>query len=268
MQDYIASRSEHIRRKRRRKFILYAGAIVLLALFVGIFFFIRSDAFQLRDIRINETRTIIPSDVEVQVESFISEQSPVLKWFFGNENIALISTNALATSIKESFPAIQDISIEKNIADHSLSLSITEREKTGLWCKKIRPDFEEKKCIWFDKSGIAFLEGLQAEGNVFHRIEDETGRTVKIGDAILPKKELDVMFRIYDFLESVEWDTRTLIFEDAKLGEVRTQTVQNEPILYFSLTNNPTYAISLVRELKNKPLEYIDLRVESRIYYK
>ena len=106
------------------------------------------------------------------------------------------------------------------------------------------------------------------EGNILYKINDTTGKTVTLGEKILPEYALENLFLVFDFLEKIDGNTKTLMYENETLGDIRTPSIENTPIIYFSLENNPMYAVESVHNLKNEKLEYIDLRVQGRIYYK
>ena len=236
------------------------GILTFMVLVVGFFFLMHSTAFQIQDIRLPDTHSIAQSDVQRHVEEFFAKQSAFTTWLFGNRNIFALKSEKLSASLLETFPPIKDVQIEKGIRDRSLSINITEREKFGLWCAT--------SCVWFDENGIAFQDGLQTEGNLIYRIHDLSGKAVQLGTHIFPEYGLQNLFHIYDFLEQINWTTKTLILENEILEELRTPSIQGSPVIYFNLTNNPLYAVDSVRDIQTSVTEYIDLRVESRIYYK
>jgi hypothetical protein len=268
MQDYVASRTESLRTKRRRKVLLYVVLAILVVLLAGLFFFLRSELFQIRDIRIPDTHSVSEGEIAGAAESFFRSQPDLRKMLFGEQNILFVSSLKLSEKIAETFPSMRRVSVSKKITQKQLVFSFSEREKIGLWCSDASAG-AGSSCVWFDREGIAFLNGVQVEGNILYRVLDETGRTVELGKRVLPEHELANLFSVYDFLVRTGWNTKTLVFENEEFGELRTPAVQGSPMLYFSLANDPTYAVETVKKLKEKEdLEYIDLRVQGRVYYK
>ncbi len=260
MHDYVASRSEAVQNKKKRKLLLYTSCIFLLALIVGLFFFIRSGIFETKETQISDTSSVFKSDIVNHVDAIFIDQSKTIKWLFGERNILTLKTKKLITSLLETFPSIQAVEVKKNIPEKKLSLMLAERQKTGVWCGVT--------CVWFDEEGVAFQEGLQVEGNILYKIEDATARTVVLGDKILPDHEFKNLFRVFEFLKTIGWNTKTLLYEDATFGDLKTPAVQDYPVIYFSLENDPMYAADSIQKLNIEDLEYIDLRVQGRIYYR
>lgn len=263
MLDYVASKTERAQTKRRRKILLYVCGGVLFGLIIAFFFVLRSGIFEVRNTQIPDMHSVSQYDVKTRIEDFFNSESAFTKWIFGKRNILTLNSKKISASLLEVFPSLQSADIKKNITSRSLSLLVNEREKAGVWCFG-----DDSTCVWFDAEGIAFLDDLHIEGNLFYQVIETTGRRVRLGEQVLPLYKLKELFNLYTFLENASWDTKKLLLEDVGMDEFKTPRIQGVPTIQFSLSNDPGYALEVVKKIKNTATEYIDLRVEGRVYYK
>ena len=76
------------------------------------------------------------------------------------------------------------------------------------------------------------------------------------------------MIKIFEILEKSGLKIKSLKLEDIALQEIITDS---SPKIYFSLRIEPNFALAALQSLENigfEKMEYIDLRVENRAYYK
>lgn len=263
MLDYIASKTERIQTRRRKKILLYIASGVCLGLLVGAFFLLRSGIFEVKKINIPSMHSVSSDDIRVHIEKTFASESQFISWLLGKRNILTMPSRTLSASLLDTFPSLHKANIEKNILTQSIDILVEEREKAGVWCFQ-----NETNCVWFDKHGVAFLDDFQIEGNLLYQVVDTTERVIQLGEEVVPRHTLEKIFTIYTFLEKTSWNTKKLLLKDRNLDEIETPRIQDTPAIYFSIANNPLYAVQTVENIKHKASEYIDLRVEGRVYYK
>ncbi len=251
-------------RKKQRwllKLKIYSGLVVFLLLIIGIaYVIIYSPVFQIKNIYISADGAQVNIDELVQkLKIFFANQSKIVS-FLAADNILIWNSKNL-DQFKKS-PEIANLTIEKDYFSRHIKIIVSEREKFGVWCEA------DNKCYWFDKNGVLFSEAPPAEGNLINKVDDYSGRPLKIGDSILEEKLLLNLIKIFDVLEKSDLGIKSLKLERLELQEISTES---SPKIYFSLRIDPGFALSVIKSLKSGSLdkiEYIDLRVENRAYYK
>lgn len=253
-------------RKKDRKWLkikIYIGVFCFLLLLAGIVYVVVwSPIFRIQNF-------IGDENVVNQLKDFFSNQSKIT-FFLGPNNILVWNTVELADFNKS--PEIAELSIEKDYLNHEIKIIVKEREKFGVWCfftptENASTTEVNKNCYWFDQNGVLFKEALESEGNLINKVDDVSGSTLNIGDSVLNEKLVSNLTKVFDVLQKSGLNIKTLKLERPELQEVLTES---SPIIYFSLRNDPSYALSAIESLKAKGLKnfkYIDLRVENRAYY-
>ena|SRR3989344_1131838 len=225
--------------------------------------------------------------------------------FLGTQNILVWNPDALPDSkvFKATYSDIKDIKIKKNLARRFLDIEYERRNRKGVWCLRVpqisadtgnvqinadiaavrsssisadlRMDQRESasQCWWFDESGVVFAPAPNAEGNLLFRVDDYTGRTLAPGDAVLEERFIPNLFKIFAFLNQFDFQVRSLRLDNLALQEISTDALNGSmPKIYFSLRFDPSPDLQPLKTLAASSslqnIQYIDLRVENRIYYK
>lgn len=152
-----------------------------------------------------------------------------------------------------------------SVSGRSASFSFRERTEQAIWC-------EDKNCFWFDENGVIFKRAPFIEGSLVFQVNDETKRELRIGDTIFQNKEFTGnLLSIISFLNNAGLAVKRIELTDLNREEISAYLV-NGPRMDFSLRIKPDWAdgvvASFVADKKFRDLEYIDLRVENRAYYR
>jgi len=132
------------------------------------------------------------------------------------------------------------------------------------------------QCFYFDPDGIVFREAPLIRGSLIlnvYGIEE----SVQIGDEIMPSELIEFILAVKQGLPEIKtafgWSPKAIDFEVVSFEDLRAATDQGWQI-YF----NPTYsAEAQLESLKmvldeeigsDKVLEYLDLRIQGRVYYR
>lgn len=281
MIDYY--QNQRIERKKRRKikFFLVLIFFILAAAVGGMIYFLRSPYSQIQKIgvEIGSNDSLLEADILKAYKSALNEnQSFFSEKVFGKDDIflSLFSGGAISKFITNSIPQITGVQIKTDLFSREVSIKGIVMSKFGLWCfensqsaSSTEQSSTSPKCFWFDRGGTAFLEGPNTEGQLIYKVIDVYNSPVELGQKILDQSSMDNITAMFDFLENSGLEYKTLYLSDPKLEEARTNS-SITPVIYFSLRNNPTYALKAFLELKSKLLKagYVDLRVPNRIYYK
>lgn len=274
-------------KKRRRllKIKIFIGAVVFFALVAAAGYLAAcSQVFKIKsiDVEINPENSRIDKDALIRdLRDFFSGQSEISS-FLGPDNI-LIWNDDLSGFGKS--PEIAGLEIEKDYSGRRIRITVSQREKFGVWCMtRINADQTqtnaenspsisvsspyESVCWWFDKNGVILGEAPQAEGNLIDRVDDFSGRTLASGNSVLDEKLSPNLEKIFAFMEKSGVGGKSLELKNPELQEIETYS---SPKIYFSLRFSPDFGLAAVESLKSIGLDkvdYIDLRVENRAYYK
>lgn len=267
---------EKLERKRKRtlKIKIYAGLAAFFVLLIGVgYLIVYSSVFQIT--RINTNNTQIDADNTIEsLKKFFVGQSKITE-FLGPENILVWKPEKIGEFLKNYSPAqpgearqrrqIAELAIEKKYFNREIKISVLEREKFGIWCQLTTND-----CWWFDKKGVIFSEALRAEGQLINKVDDFSGRSLSLGEPALEEKFLSNLIKIFEILEKSDLKIKSLKLENLELQEVVTDSPLM-PKIHFSLRINSEFALAALESIKKigfEKIEYIDLRVENRAYYK
>jgi len=192
------------------------------------------------------------------------------------KNIFLLSNSKIKNDLLKKFPQILDLEIHKNIVKRTLKLIIKEREGIGIVCKA-SPAFAEAtagKCFYIDSEGVIFKESLLTSGFIILLINDFSNRQYNLGDKIFDKNLIESLLKIKDKLAN-ELDIllANIDIMSYPVKDIRVTTYETWKVLFSSERNIDDQILELKTALKEKikdrtGLEYIDLRIENRVYYK
>ena len=140
---------------------------------------------------------------------------------------------------------------------------------------------EEKKikdCFKIDRAGIIFRESPLISGNLVLNIYSAKNSSAKIRDEVIPPKVMNFILTAKEELSKIKTAERNfpvvVNFEFVSVEELKAKTVQGwwiyfNPAVPANLQID-TLVTTIDHEIKENlsSLEYIDLRIEGRVYYK
>ena len=262
MQSYINEKQQK-RKKLVLKIKIYSSFILLSLLTIGIaYLIIYSPLFQIKNINGGVFKGDIRNFDKIisELKLFLATRSKIAS-ILGTDNI-LIWKNQTEDFLKYQ-PAIDNLTIEKNYLNRTIKINIDGKQKFGVFCSSI-------ECWWFDKEGMIFKKASQVEGEIIYKINDLSRKKIEIGEIILTRKLFDNAIKILKVLEETGLNIKTLNINGLELQEAYIESALI-PKIYFSLRFAPNLNNAVFQNLKEiglQKIEYIDLRVENRVYYK
>ena len=245
------------RAKRWKVIFFWFSFTVAFLTIMWLFFF--SPFFKITEIKLPENDIVTNNDIH----KLIIDSAPLNL----GENIFILSKNQIKSGLAAIFPNITDISIKKE-PFHGLIVNFEKRIQIGIWCNNAN-------CYYFDKEGIVFKEAPQTEGALILKIEDFEKKGVSLGDQVLNYNQLKF---IAEFNNKI---TENNQFKIIKFKITPSANFNLEAItdrgwsIYLDQNQDPVLEANnlftiLNEVIKNKAsnLEYIDLRLPSRIFYK
>ncbi|MBU2472655.1 hypothetical protein KKE74_01320 [Patescibacteria group bacterium] len=276
------SRWQKRKEKNTLKKIFFRG--MFFCLLIGItYFLIWSPFLWIENIEIRsskvplyytslEIREIVENNLEEKLWRIISQKS-----------IALISSSKIKNDILDQFPEINEVIIQRKLPN-ILIVKIWERESIGVWCQyhsTSTEEFIERKidqCFYIDQQGIIYRQAPLMKGNLVLNIYSAKNQTADIRTQVTSPEIIEFILAIEQGIEKIKMADKkplTIIdFEIISLEDLRVTTL-NDYQIYF----NPAYstelqlqALEMILEKEIKQdyvsLEYIDLRIQDRVYYK
>ena len=247
------------RAKRWKVIFFWFSFTVAFLTIMWLFFF--SPFFKITEIKLPENDIVTNNDIH----KLIIDSAPLNL----GENIFILSKNQIKSGLAAIFPTITDISIKKE-PFHSLIVNFEKRIQIGIWCQP-----QADNCYYFDKEGIVFKEAPQTEGALILKIEDFEKKEVSLSDKVLSNEQLTFItkfnnkitennqFKIIEFkiTPSANFDLEAITDRGWSIYLDQNQ----DPVLE---ANNLFTILNEVIKNKASNLEYIDLRLPSRVFYK
>ncbi|OGZ00413.1 MAG: hypothetical protein A2945_03665 [Candidatus Liptonbacteria bacterium RIFCSPLOWO2_01_FULL_52_25] len=270
MGDVYAEVREN-RRKRRKYFLIFSVVIGVYLVALGASWLVfRSPFFRWKQFEITGNERVLTEDVM----SLLRARALEGRWrpfqaLLGLRSM-LIWPDVLSEDDLAFLPTIKSITLEKNYGSRTIIARVEERKLYGIWCT----DGDEAypaRCMWFDSEGTLFERAVAAQGGIIMTVRDHSQPFLPLRTRILPEAFVLNMFSIFRVLAASDLDRKEITINDLALEEVKVATY-NGPELYFSLRFPADNSLAAIEDLMSKPgfgkLEYLDFRVESRVYYR
>lgn len=236
--------------------------ILVTLVFGGIFYFLfLSGHFEIKSVDVEGIKTIQNEEILAAVDFVLSQKK------FGIlslKNSILLQEEKLQASLRESFPKILSIEIKK-ISPDGLKITISEREVSGIWCGA--------NCFYFDEEGVGFEESPRSVGSLILSIVDERKETRELGDTVLVMEQAEFFRDLKELIDN-NFSFAIKNFTIRGNGGIELLTSGGWRILLdrnasaeFQLSNLKYIFDEEIKTRQNE-LEYVDLRLGNRVYYK
>lgn len=186
--------------------------------------------------------------------------------FLGFDNILAWSTDVRLKSVAL-LPMVKTVGIERDWLNKTIRIVAEDRKPYGIWC--VQGDLPN--CYWFDDEGVIFQKAAIAEGSLIKTVNDYSGRAIGLGSHILPEKFLKIFFQVLEATKNIGVGTKEVRLDSLEKEELSIATYAGTTF-YFSLRYPAKNAVDTINTLREKvdfsKLEYVDFRVENRVYYK
>jgi hypothetical protein len=255
--------------QKRRKVIWKAGAIsggavILIAGFVYLLFF--SKFVDVRSVSINGAETIEQTDLNSAVSDWFSVKFLTVA---RRNNLLVLSSKKLVAYLSGKFPKLESVEVSKKLP-HSIIVNIVERKPIGVWCLAL-----VGKCFYFDKNLVAYAPTSGSAGFLLANIGDERNRDIVLGGEVAGDIWVKNLLLARDLLMKNAVNVQALTIPAGSFDEFNAVTSEGWKIMFSNQTDIARQISSLRIFLKDKirpeqraKLQYIDLRIDDRIYFK
>ena len=254
------------RKKNRLKKYLFGGLFFCLLICV-IYFSIFWNGLWIRNIEI-----IGDEEFDSSCKNIVSEiLNQRFYYIIPQKSILIVSGKRINTEILNKFPEIGKAEIYKKFP-HTLKIKLEKREPVGIWCYLKRDGDSnvknETKCFYIDKKGVIFKIAPKMEGGLMINIYQKRKDIPFLGEKVISEENMNFILEAENRLKSENLVPITfyLNYPDVKVF------VKNGFYIYMTFSNSldsQIYALSrTLKEIKGEKLQYIDLRIKGRVYYK
>jgi len=258
MNPFLDQQQSH-KEKRSFRIKLYFGFLILnLIIVLAVYVLIYSPVFKIKEFKVagiswhqteDVLRTIEPQILNTKIKNFLGNKN-LLVWDVNNPDL---SRTAFAEAI-----------IKRDWLRQSIVINIQERKQLAIWCDK------NDNCYWMDKEGLLFENAPRTEGSLILTVSDISDNAAIKNTKVVEERFASNLAVILDGLKKLRVSIKKITF-NRELQEIHAETYSG-PNLLFSIRLDPTFNLeslqSLQEKLNFKDINYIDLRVENRIFYK
>ncbi len=259
-KDEVASR-------RRRDFILKIISIVFLTITVVagltyLLFFSRM--FDVREVGFNGLDTVSSDVFRTKIDENLNQK--ILKYLPRRNNIFFVNTSNFQKEFASEYPVFRSVNIQRRFL-HGLVLNFSERKPVGVWCFKENGSAPlTTSCSYFDNDKILWGQPAKSSGFIFLTIEDNRQTD---------KRQIDDEFfkSIMEVAKNMSGEIKNIIIPANSFNEFRVYTA--DYYIIFTTDSDIQNQLDVLKIfMKDKDSnpdfhpQYIDLRIDGRVYYK
>jgi hypothetical protein len=261
----MSPQNYHRRQPKKFNWKAYLAVTAVLVIAAGAAYVLCfSPYLRIKEIKVEGTQTVSKEEII----SFSKQALAGRKyWIVPADSLVFFDEQRLENLLLKQMPLIKAVDIAGNISG-SLLINVRERQKAIIYC-------DGRQCYDIDDDGLVFKEAPAVYGGMTIALKNNSGREVKIGEqAVGP----ELISFIKDAQRSLNnrVNLNLIYFEISSYpaAEVDAITVENWKIIFDPNQNAENQVIALKSVLDEKikdqrdKLEYVDLRIENRAYYK
>lgn len=276
---------------------------LILVVFAGsgfFYLFLISPVFEINQIMITGNKNIPEESINQIINEYLNRR---FLFFWRPRNMVLMKQKEVSGKIMNEYQSIGEVFVKKKYF-HKIEIIVKEREIFAIWCKVIAREQNHNtdetiineasgdlpliknieiadefiladKCYYIDDTGVIFSEAPQSSGSLILRIDEVYDKEIKLGDKILDN---EIIRSIISVQKSFNFDNLKItkfFIKNLKSPDLEILTSENWKI-YLDRNGDFENQIEILNKVlrekitsfERKNLEYIDLRIPDRVYYK
>jgi len=269
-------REEYIRRKKiTRNIRVFIFALTLLTIVSLSSFVAHRHNIQIREVRLTGGVLVTESDVQKVVDTVLSGK---YFYIYPRNNAFIYPHDELVAELKHGLQRIDTVSV--GVEDfHILTVVITERKPSALWCDDGNPDME--KCYFMDDTSTVFADAPVFSGDAYFKYYGSLSTTTA-GGGVIGGRYMASSTQFTDisaFVSSVLAVGLRPQYLLQKDGGEYSLVIHNGGHIYFDTRESLSKVTQNMNILLNSDayrkavsatstLDYIDLRFGNKVYYK
>ncbi|MEK7121642.1 MAG: hypothetical protein AAB857_02960 [Patescibacteria group bacterium] len=258
------NRKDEVASRHRRDFILKVVVIVLLTVavvagFIYLLFFSRM--FDVREVSFNGLDTVNSDVFRGKIDEDLNQK--ILAYLPRRNNIFFVNTRNLKTEFASAYPVFKSVNAQRKLL-HGLVFDFLERKPAGIWC--FGSISLTMSCSYFDEEKVLWGQPAKSSGFIFLTIEDNRQ---------IENRQIDDEFfkPIMEIVRNLAGEIKNITISENSFNEFRVYTTDYY-IIYTTDSDiqNQLDALKIFLNDKSKDSnfhpQYIDLRIDGRVYYK
>ena len=250
--------TDNLARQRRARILFKLMILVAISLIilVGIIYFLFfSKVLEVKSITLNGLVQANSGELNTQIEERLNQK--IFRFIPRRSNLILINQADLKGEILSKYPVLKSLEI-KNDYPHGLIFNFTERIALGVWCFK-------ENCFYFDNEGNAWGGAARSSGFLITVVEDQRN----LEEQKIEKEYLEAI-KIFLVGEEPPLKIKNIIIEDSFRD---FKVMLGDYYLLFALDSDIKKQLEILDIFLNEKgigfrPQYIDMRIDGRIYYK
>lgn len=265
-----------LRKKSKFKQKFFGGLFFCLVIGLG-YFLIFSPILWIENIEIKDSPltqvkglSLIAKILEEKIFHYLPQKS-----------IVLAPLGKIQAHLLETFPEIKSIDIQKKWP-RTLVIKLEKRNPIGIWCGcyQTQPEPEDQEpeeicddCFYIDDEGVIYQGAPMMEGGLVLTIEETREKTVHLKEKVVSLDCLNFILATKKQLGE-ELNLLATKFKINSIHDLVVTTSEGWQIYFDPSASAQNQIRVLARVLEEEikedraGLEYIDLRMENRAYYK
>ena len=255
------------KKRRRQRKLLFVLGLILVFISAAVYSLFYSGIFAISSFEISDYKDIDKGQIDGLINGYLSKRL-LLGLIARQSNFLLISSENLGNEIKGVFTEIKDLEFDAGLFKNSLKVSFEKRETAGVWCF-----VKSEKCFFFDPEGYLFKE---AEKNKLDLAVIDENSPSDIRESIEDRQLFQKIIEAGNALEALDFIAYSSFYvPENSFNDFWIKTSEGWNIYLDKKTNVQEQIIALKELLdkkisleKRSKLQYMDLRIQGRIYYK
>jgi len=268
---YKRRKNFNVTRKSHRgvsRFLFWSTTVIFLGVVVYILFF--SSFLSITTFKVADSNYVVEDDI---LDMIVPATDGKILGIVNKNNLFLTSKNKIRKDILEKFRQIRDVEVRKKFPSE-LDVRIEERVPTMLF---------RGSAEWFilDENAVAYdtanPEAEEIKKYDLPSLSDMDGKEITIGDSVL---NAEYMRYVLDLKKKMKSDTEVEIENDLQTPSLISKDIRVKAKegwgIYFNENINVDKEIetlnvvleSKIEKSQRPDLEYIDLRIDNKVYYK
>ncbi len=255
-----------LRKKRHKKFILYGAFFTSTLGCIGVCYaLLYADFLKVKSFTVRGNSQLGEESVLRIVKN--AALSRALPRFLGVDNILSWRNEEFAF---ESSP-IARATLSPDLIKRTIAVEVKEREHFAVWCGLPAGD-NDRECYWFDREGVAFEKAPATEGSLIMSVHDVERASIAAGAKIAADRFVPNIAAALSALKNLGMNIKEIRYKKS-LDELEIVSYKNQwPRILLSIRFDPSANLrslmSLVENSELKKAQYVDLRVENKIFYR